>query len=146
MMQYRCVDKALSVTGIKSLGASPATATISHHLFLTAVVAALTACGGGGGSDPLPTEKFAKVVEDLQCEAPRVTPAQLDSELVTVGAKVLSKSCAWDGRMYPAVCGAPTTYLQVIEIAQNQADLVRPLGYKTLAEFSEVHPMDCPAT
>lgn len=143
MMQYRWVDKAVSVTVERSLGASPATATFRHHLFLTAAVAALTACGGG--SDPLPTEKFAKVVENLQCEAPRVTPAQLDNELVTVGAKVLSKSCAWDGRMYPAVCGAPTTYLQVIEVAQNQADLVRPLGYKTLAEFSEVFPMDCPA-
>lgn len=109
---------------------------------LAAATALLTACGGG---DLRASQTVAKLVSNIQCEAPRTTLLQLDAELSAAGVDVRARSCAWDGTVFPAVCGAPSTYLRVIDIPLDQVGVVRALGYRAPGEFNAFLPASCPS-
>lgn len=110
---------------------------------LAATVAAVSACGG---SEPDMTRTtLAKRVSNVQCEPPKVTLQALDAELVNAGVAVLANRCAWDGLFQPAVCGAESAYLRVIEISKYQEPLVRLLGYLAPDEFPGFIASGCPS-
>ena len=114
----------------------------SRGLSLIALSAALTACGG---SDPQPSEKLARSVENLQCEPPRITVRQLEEELAAAGLEVRSTSCAWDGLGRVAACGTPSPYIRVIEVPRDQVARAGALGYMAPSMFPQMLPINCPA-
>lgn len=111
-------------------------------LNFVALSAILTACGG---SDPQPSERLARSVENLQCEAPRFTIRQLDAELAAAGLEVRSTSCASDGLGRVAACGTPSPYIRIIEVPRDQVERAGALGYLPLSTFPRILPIDCPA-
>lgn len=80
-----------------------------------------------------------------QCEAGGMTPQALAQNLRAAGITVLSESCAHDGRMRPAVCGAPDGRLAVFEVPGDQLARAQALGFVPLASLPEARPQPCPA-
>lgn len=103
---------------------------------------ALVACGGSDLEAALVT--MAKRVSNVQCEPPRVTLRQLDDELEDAGISARNERCAWDGTLSPAVCGAETTILRVIDLPMDQEQDARALDYRAATEFYMFIESDCP--
>ena len=70
-----------------------------------------------------------------QCEPDSGTSeAALRAELATQGITVLGYRPGHEGRMYPAVCGAPTGRLHVFAIPAAQVPAAEALGYRPLGD------------
>lgn len=107
-----------------------------------AVLALLLSCGGAG--DP-GTIVLAREVNYLQCQESLTALAAVDRSLADAGVQVLSKDCASDGLVVPAVCGITVHYLRTVEIAPSQEPLARSIGFRSPGEFDRFLPLACPA-
>jgi hypothetical protein len=101
------------------------------------------ALAGCGGSDPQ-FQTLVKSVENLQCEPPRFTPLQLETELAVAGINVRSVSCGWDGLGRVAACGTPSPYLRIIEVPQEQVEAASELGYQSITGVAVFDSSACP--
>lgn len=68
-----------------------------------------------------------------QCEPDSgLSAAALRAELTAQGIAVLGQRSGHDGRIYPAVCGAPTGRTQVFTIPAAQLSAAEALGYRPI--------------
>jgi hypothetical protein len=79
-----------------------------------------------------------------QCEAGGTTPAALAQKLRDAGLSPLAPGCAHDGRMRPAVCGAPDGRLALVEIPHAQLARAQALGFVALSTLPEARREPCP--
>lgn len=79
-----------------------------------------------------------------QCESGGRTLQALAQSLRDAGVNVLAQACGHDGRMRPAVCGAPDGMLGIIEIPADQLAKARSMGFVTLASLPDARRQDCP--
>ena len=117
------------------------TIEFSRVLFFAVLFTSLVACGG---SDPLPPVKLAKLVENRQCEAPRMTMKQLNEELIAAKLQLLSQSCASDGLGSALACGTVNPYVMIIEVGGDDIKAASALGYSALSHFPTMTvPLKC---
>lgn len=87
-----------------------------------------------------------KSLDTRQCEASTVTQASLRQEvarLVAAGIEPVLAQCAHDGRIYPAVCGAPTGAAWLIQVTVPQVALAESQGYQPLDLRSPAEALAC---
>jgi hypothetical protein len=87
---------------------------------------------------------IAQSLGSRQCEGGGSTPQALAQTLRAAGLTVLSESCAHDGRMRPAVCGAPDGRLAVFEVPGEQLARAQALGFVALSTLPDARPQPCP--
>ncbi|RMX07968.1 hypothetical protein D8I35_02250 [Corticibacter populi] len=103
------------------------------RFFLVVCCAGLAACGSVGGQAPQSPQGHAEVVKPLgsrQCEGGGSTLEQLQVQLAGAGVRVLAAAQGSDGRMYPAVCGAPDGRVGVFTIPAGQVDAAANAGFQ----------------
>lgn len=101
------------------------------------VLLAATACA----TPPAGSVVVVRTLGSQQCSGGGQSPAALARVLADAGIHVLSTRCGSDGRMYPAVCGAPDGRVGLFEIAASQAQAAAALGFR--AAGPEVQERPC---
>lgn len=86
---------------------------------------------------------MARSLGTLQCETSGPTATALAQSLRDAGVRVQAVACAHDGRMRPAVCGAPDGRLAVADIAAAQRSLAEALGWKPLSAWPAAQREPC---
>lgn len=92
---------------------------------------------------PGETLVMARPLGTLQCEPDGPTAASLASALREAGVTVRAVGCGHDGRMRPAVCGAPDGRLAVAEIPAGQQARAAALGWQPLSTWPEAQRQPC---
>ncbi|MBU5636364.1 hypothetical protein KOM00_06410 [Geomonas sp. Red69] len=122
-----------------------------HHYRLSARTAALmVACSLLSGcmcllkNPPDSGVKFYQQLGSVQCTGGGKTVAEVKRDILTAGITVTQTSCGVDGRMYPAVCGAPDGRIAIFEIAPDQARAALAIGLKPLTELPDATATPCP--
>ena len=103
-----------------------------------------TACATPPPATPAATPvAVVKSLGHRQCEDGGATPASLGQALRAGGVQVLVEACAHDGRMRPAVCGAPDGVMAWFEIPADQLAQAQALGYVTAASLPDLRRQPC---
>jgi hypothetical protein len=110
-----------------------------------AVVASLTACGGGGeGADTkLAGVKVFKSMDSLQCKGGGVSLAALQTQLTAANVQVRSAECGNDGRPAPTVCGVPDGRIGIFEIPADQGAAAAAAGFTALSTAPAARTIPC---
>lgn len=117
-----------------------------HPVLLLPLVFMLGACSQPEVMGETQIVALYKNLDVRQCEAAPVTQASLRQEvarLVAAGIEPVLAQCAHDGRMYPAVCGAPTGAAWLIQVTAPQVALAEAQGYQPLDSRSPAEPVAC---
>jgi hypothetical protein len=135
--------------GVDSPGPRPAQRPHAIARALVLTLAALgTACAGVAAPPaptlPGPTLPVAAALGSRQCEGGGTAPAAWAQRLREAGVTVSAVGCGHDGRMRPAVCGAPDGQLMVLEIDSTQLPAARALGFRPLSEWPGATRRPCP--
>lgn len=101
------------------------------------LVLAASACA----APPAGSVVVVRTLGALQCSGGGQSPAALARVLADAGIPVLSTRCGSDGRMHPAVCGAPDGRVGLFEIAADKVDAAAALGFR--AAGPEVQERPC---
>lgn len=86
----------------------------------------------------------AQSLGNRQCEAGGRTLQSVAQSVRDAGITVLAQACGHDGRMRPAVCGAPDGVLALLDIPSDQLAKARSLGFVTLESLPDARRQDCP--
>jgi hypothetical protein len=100
---------------------------ISRTGFAFALAAALAGCGHAA---PPATAVVFHSLGSRQCEPGGLSPEELAGRLRDAGVEVRSIACGHDGRMRPAMCGAPDGRVAVFEIAAAQLETALAQGFQ----------------
>ena len=113
---------------------------------LTLALACSMALGSACTTTPATSATPVAVVKTLgqrQCEGGGTTAAALAQALRDAGVQVLAQACAHDGRMRPAVCGAPDGVMAWFEIPGDQLAKAQALGFVAMASLPDARRQDC---
>ncbi|WP_157832871.1 hypothetical protein [Thiolinea disciformis] len=64
-----------------------------------------------------------------QCEGGGLTQLEVEQQLSALGATIYKKSCATDGKTYPAYCGNADGKIYVFTIDKSAAEKARAQGF-----------------
>jgi hypothetical protein len=78
-----------------------------------------------------------------QCEVGGATPEALAKGLQDAGVQVMALACGHDGRMRPAVCGAPDGRLVIVDVPAAQQAKAEGLGWRPLAQLTDARRQPC---
>ena len=109
-----------------------------------AVVASLTACGGGDDNDTKAAgTKVFKLMGSLQCSGRGVSLAALQAQLTAAKVEVHSAACGTDGRATPAVCGTSDGKIGIFEIPAYQSAAATAAGFAPLNTLAGAQTTPC---
>ena len=106
-----------------------------------AVLASLTACGGGEDEDA--SSKVFKSMGSLQCSGGGVSLAVLQAQLAAANVQVRSGACGTDGLATPAVCGGSDGRIGIFEISPAQAAAASAAGFAPLSTVPAAKTIPC---
>ena len=118
---------------------------VRQHLVLSLSALCALSVGCGGSSDE-GNEQMYKPSGSLQCATSLTTQARLDAEvreLRSVGAAVVSSSCASDGELRPASCGTPSGELFVVEVEASSVSVARSRGFVPSSSYPRAFVIAC---
>lgn len=92
-----------------------------------------------------PAVKMARPLGSLQCTGGGTTPEALQRELAAKGVKARAPSCATDGRMHAAMCGASDGRLGVLEVDAADRAAAEAAGFKPLEQWRGAAAVPCRA-
>ena len=110
---------------------------------LTLALACSMALGSACATAPATPVAVVKSLGQRQCEGGGTTAAALAQALKQAGVQVLAQACAHDGRMRPAVCGAPDGLMAWFEIPGDQLAKAQALGFVAMASLPDARRQDC---
>lgn len=110
--------------------------------WLTAALALAAAAGAACSTMAAPLA-VARSLGTRQCESAGATPQALAQALRDAGLEVRAVACGHDGRMRPAVCGAPDGRLAIVDIPGDQAARAQALGWVPLADLRDAQRQPC---
>ncbi len=90
-----------------------------------------------------PAVKMARPLGSLQCTGGGTTPEALQRELAAKGVKARAPSCATDGRMHAAMCGASDGRLGVLEVDAADQAAAEAAGFKPLEQWRGAVAVPC---
>lgn len=102
------------------------------HAAACAFSLALAACAQ---QPPGPTVEVYASRGSLQCTGGGVPVAELQRRLSDAGVTVLESACGSDGRIRPAVCGAPDGAIAIFRIPASHTATADARGFRPLAEL-----------
>lgn len=104
-----------------------------------AVLASLTACGGG--DDDAIT--VFKSMDSRQCVGGGLSLATLQGQLTTANVEVRSAACGTSGTMVPTACGAWDGKIGVFEIPAAQVGAAAAAGFEPLSTMPTAKVTSC---
>lgn len=107
----------------------------------SAVLALLTACGGG--EDEEASSKVFKSMGSLQCSGGGVSLAALQAQLTAAKVQVRSAACGTDGLATSTVCGSPDGRIGIFEISPAQAGAAAAAGFTLLSTVPTAKTIPC---
>jgi hypothetical protein len=105
-----------------------------------AVLASLTACGGGGDEE---ASIVFKSMGSRQCSGGGASLATLQAQLTAANVQVRSAACGTDGLATSAVCGAPDGKIGIFEISPDQAGAAAAAGFTPLSTVATAKTIPC---
>jgi allophanate hydrolase subunit 2 len=87
--------------------------------------------------------RVAKPLGSVQCSGGGTPVAEMARQMTAGGVKVLASSCATDGRMYAAMCGASDGRLGVLEIRAADLKAAEAMGFKPLDQWRGAAAVPC---
>lgn len=114
-----------------------------RRLLIPLSVSLLAACASEPALSDVAPVRVAKPLGSVQCSPGGLTAADLSRQLAAAGVKVLASSCATDGRMHAAMCGASDGRLGVVEIAAADLKAAEAAGFKPLAHWRGAAAVPC---
>ena len=106
-----------------------------------AVLALLTACGGG--EDEESSSKVFKSMGSLQCSGGGVSLTALQAQLAAAKVQTRSAACGTDGLATSTVCGAPDGRIGIFEISPSQAGAAAAAGFAPLSTLPAAKTIPC---
>lgn len=96
-------------------------------------------------SDPKPPGSVSvyKSLGSLQCGAGGASVDTLEAQLRAAGVAVRATACGTDGRMRPAVCGAPDGRIGIFDVPASQRRQALAQGYSLLASLPDAQRVAC---
>lgn len=113
-------------------------------LISVVVLAALSACADFGRVAQVPGINVYKYVGSKQCNGGGTPLATMMRQLSDAGVPVMNVSCGTDGRIYPAMCGAPDGRIGILEVPEAKVSAVGALGFALLSSLPEASKTVCP--
>lgn len=107
-----------------------------------AVLASLTACGGGEDEEEAGSKVF-KSMGSLQCSGGGVSLATLQAQLAAANVQVRSAACGTDGMAHATVCGSPDGRIGIFEISSAQAGAATAAGFTSLSTLPAAKTIPC---
>ena len=118
-----------------------------HKLVLVMTAAiALSACADLGRVTPAPGVSVYKYVGSRQCEGGGTPVEKMMRQLSEAGIPVMNVHCGTDGRMYPAMCGAPDGRIGILEVPEGRVSAATALGFAPLSNLPGASKTVCPKT
>ena len=116
------------------------------HKVLIVIGTALTlsACADLGRVAARPGVSVYKYVGSRQCEDGGTPVEKMMRQLSEAGIPVINVHCGTDGRMYPAMCGAPDGRIGILEVPESKVSAAAALGYAPLVNLPEANRTVCP--
>ena len=116
-----------------------------HKLALVITVAmTLSACADLARVAPGPGVSIYKYVGSKQCEGGGTPVEKMMRQLSEAGVPVMNVHCGTDGRMYPAMCGAPDGRIGILEVPESKVSAAAALGFAPLSSLPEASKTVCP--
>lgn len=114
-----------------------------HRTALPALLtlALLPACAGTSPVEGMLT--MARPLGTLQCQPGGPTAESLAAALRDAGVPVAAVACGHDGRMRPAVCGAPDGRLAIVDIPERHQAQAESQGWRPLAAMPDARRQPC---
>jgi hypothetical protein len=106
-----------------------------------AVLASLTACGGGGDEEA--GSKVFKSMGSLQCSGGGVSLAALQAQLAAANVQARSAACGTEGLANSTVCGSPDGRIGIFEISPTQAGAAAAAGFMPLSTLPSAKTIPC---
>ena len=118
------------------------------HKRVWMMVAAITlnACADLGRVAPGSGVSVYKYVGSRQCEGGGTPVEKMMRQLSEAGIPVINVHCGTDGRMYPAMCGAPDGRIGILEVPEGKVSAAAALGFAPLNNLPEASKTVCPKT
>lgn len=107
-----------------------------------AILASLTACGGGDDEEDAASKVF-KSMDSLQCSGGGVSLATLQAQLAAANVQVRSAACGTNGMATPTVCGSPDGRIGIFEISPSQAGAAAAAGFTSLSTLPAAKTIPC---
>lgn len=86
---------------------------------------------------------MARLLGTRQCESGGPTPESVANTLRDASIGMTTFDCGHDGRMRPAVCGAPDGRLVVVDVPVAQQERAEALGWRPLASMPGAQRQAC---
>lgn len=115
-----------------------------HKLLIVTTVLMLSACAGLGQMASASRVSVYKYVGSRQCEGGGVPVEKMMRQLSEAGIPVMNVSCGTDGRIYPAMCGAPDGRIGILEVPEGKLSAASALGFAPLTSLPEASKTVCP--
>lgn len=119
---------------------------MQKFLIVLAAALVLSACADFGRGVPAPGVSVYKNVGSKQCSGGGTSLATMMRQLSDGGVPVMNVSCGTDGRMYPAMCGAPDGRIGILEVPEAKVSAATALGFALLSSLPEASKTVCPKT
>lgn len=104
----------------------------------------LAACAAPPAAAPAaPAVSVTKSFGGRQCEAGGASLAALAAQLAQAGVSVQRQACGDDGRIRPAVCGAPDGRIGIFTIPATQQAQATRQGFGPLAALPDAREQPC---
>lgn len=87
-----------------------------------------------------------KYVGSKQCSGGGTPVEKMMRQLSEAGIPVINVNCGTDGRMYPAMCGAPDGRIGILEVLEAKVSATGALGFAPLSNLPEARKTVCPKT
>ena len=113
-------------------------------LIVIGTVLMLSACADLGRVAPAPGVSVYKYVGSKQCEGGGTPVEKMMRQLSEAGIPVMNVHCGTDGRMYPAMCGAPDGRIGILEVPEGKVSAAAALGFAPLSNLPQASKTVCP--
>lgn len=117
---------------------------MAKHFVVLGLITLLQGCVGTPVSPPQERVSIYKSLGSAQCQpSSGVSMAVLQRQLEAADVKILSSSCGSNGRIYPAMCGAPDGRIAIFEIPPAQLSKTTALGFAPLSDLPDATRTAC---
>ena len=117
-----------------------------NKLLILISAIALSACADFGTKAPASGVAVYRYVGSKQCEGGGVSVEKMMRQLSEGDIPVINVYCGTDGRMYPAMCGAPDGRIGILEVPEGKVSAAGALGFAPLSSLPGASKTVCPKT
>jgi len=110
---------------------------------VTCLVSACTQFGPQALPLSVPVYQY---IGSKQCQGGGTALATMMRKLSDAGIPAMNVSCGTDGKMYPAMCGAPDGRIGIVGVPEDKVAAAAKLGFAPLSNLPDATKTVCPKT